>query len=165
MLSVAGASIIGSAGGGSAPPAPVTAGAPVEASTLTPGDRPARPRVPAPPKKAKKAPARASRAAARLPLEPRAIARILLAQRGWGGQFGCLDALWTRESNWRTTAANPSSSAYGIPQSLPGEKMAAFGADWRTNPVTQIRWGLSYIAGRYGSPCGAWSFSQANGFY
>ncbi len=95
---------------------------------------------------------------------PRAIARDQLAARGWSDQFGCLDNLWTRESGWRTTASNPS-GAYGIPQALPGSKMASAGADWRTNPATQIRWGLGYISGRYGDPCGAWSHFQNRGWY
>ncbi len=69
------------------------------------------------------------------------------------------------ESGWRVDADNPSSSAYGIPQALPGSKMASAGADWATNPVTQIRWGLGYIADRYGSPCSAWSFKNGNGWY
>lgn len=98
--------------------------------------------------------------------DPRMIAQALLAEYGWSGdQFGCLDSLWTRESNWRVTAANPSSGAYGIPQSLPGSKMATVAPDWRTNPVTQIRWGLGYIGDRYGSPCGAWSFFQGHNWY
>ena len=98
--------------------------------------------------------------------DPRTIARALLAEFGFSeDQFGCLDSLWTRESNWRVNADNPSSSAYGIPQALPGSKMSSAGADWATNPVTQIRWGLGYIQERYGSPCGAWSHSQARGFY
>lgn len=80
-------------------------------------------------------------------------------------QWSCLDALWQRESNWNPSAMNPSSGAYGIPQSLPGSKMASAGADWRTNPATQIRWGLGYIKGRYGSPCGAWGHSQSVGWY
>lgn len=89
-----------------------------------------------------------------------------LESRGWtgSGQWGCLESLWQRESGWRATAANPS-GAYGIPQALPGSKMASAGADWRTNPETQIRWGLGYIADRYGTPCGAWSHSQSNGWY
>ncbi|MEO6205131.1 MAG: hypothetical protein ABIO67_07100 [Mycobacteriales bacterium] len=95
---------------------------------------------------------------------PRAIAKGQLAQRGWSDQFGCLDNLWTRESGWRTTAAN-SSGAYGIPQALPGSKMASEGSDWRTNPATQIRWGLGYIASRYGDPCGAWANFQNKGWY
>jgi hypothetical protein len=98
--------------------------------------------------------------------DPRLIAQALLAEFGWSGdQFGCLDALWTRESNWRVSAANSSSGAYGIPQSLPGSKMATVAPDWRTNPITQIRWGLGYIEDRYGSPCGAWSHSQGHGWY
>ena len=67
-------------------------------------------------------------------------------------QFSCLDRLWTRESKWSLTATNPSSGAYGIPQALPGTKMASAGSDWRHNPLTQITWGLSYIRTRYGSP-------------
>ena len=80
-------------------------------------------------------------------------------------QFGCLDSLWERESHWNVYADNPNSSAYGIPQALPGSKMASAGADWATNPVTQIRWGLGYIQDRYGSPCGAWGHSQSHGWY
>lgn len=100
------------------------------------------------------------------PGDNRAIGADLAAARGWGGQqFQCLLELWERESNWRHTAQNPSSGAYGIPQSLPGSKMATAGADWRTNPATQITWGLDYIAGRYGTPCGALSHSHARGWY
>lgn len=80
-------------------------------------------------------------------------------------QFFCLDALWQRESGWNPGAMNPSSGAYGIPQALPAGKMAAFGGDWAYNPVTQVRWGLSYISASYGSPCGAWSFWQSRHYY
>jgi len=97
--------------------------------------------------------------------DPRGVARLLLADRGWGDQFGCLDALWTKESGWDYQARNPSSGASGIPQALPGDKMAAAGADWRTNPLTQIRWGLRYIAEVYGTPCGAWAHSRATNWY
>ncbi|GAA1175750.1 hypothetical protein GCM10009584_16470 [Ornithinimicrobium humiphilum] len=98
--------------------------------------------------------------------DSRSIARSMLASYGWGDdQFGCLDALWQRESGWSHTATNPSSGAYGIPQSLPASKMASAGADWQTNPATQIRWGLGYISGRYGSPCNAWAHSQSVGWY
>ena len=97
--------------------------------------------------------------------DPRDIARALLVEYGWSqDQFGCLDALFTRESGWSTTASNPS-GAYGIPQALPGSKMASEGADWQYNPETQIRWGLGYIQARYGSPCGAWGHSQSSGWY
>ncbi len=89
---------------------------------------------------------------------PRAVAQRLMPAFGFGGsQWGCLDSLWNGESGWRWSAANPSSGAYGIPQSLPASKMGAAGPDWLTNPVTQIRWGLGYIRGAYGSPCAAWS--------
>jgi hypothetical protein len=88
----------------------------------------------------------------------------MLAARGWSSQWGCLDSLWQRESGWRVYASNPS-GAYGIPQALPGSKMASEGSDWRTNPATQIRWGLGYIGSRYGGPCAAWSHSQATGWY
>jgi hypothetical protein len=95
-----------------------------------------------------------------------AIAKGLLAGHGWSsGQFTCLVSLWNRESGWNYRAYNASSGAYGIPQALPGSKMASVGSDWRTNPTTQIRWGLNYIAARYGTPCNAWAHSQATGWY
>ncbi len=98
--------------------------------------------------------------------DPRTIARALLAEFGFSAdQFGCLDSLWMSESGWRVTADNPNSSAYGIPQALPGSKMSSAGADWATNPVTQIRWGLGYIRDRFGSPCSAWGFKQSHGWY
>lgn len=94
------------------------------------------------------------------------IGHQLTAARGWGDdQFACLLQLFNRESGWRVDASNSSSGAYGIPQALPGSKMASVGADWRTNPATQITWGLNYIAGRYGDPCGAWGHSQSAGWY
>lgn len=80
-------------------------------------------------------------------------------------QMRCLDALWKRESNWRWNARNKSSGAYGIPQALPAEKMSSAGADWRTNPRTQVRWGLRYITARYGSPCGALEHHNRRGWY
>ena len=70
-----------------------------------------------------------------------------------------------RESLWNPRADNPTSSAYGIPQALPGSRMASEGADWKTNPATQIKWGLKYVAERYGTPCSAWSFKAAHGWY
>ena len=109
---------------------------------------------------------RAARAAERAVANPRSVARAMLADHGWGdGQFNCLDSLWTRESNWNYRAENPSSGAYGIPQALPGDKMASAGSDWRTNPATQIEWGLGYISDVYGTPCGAWEHSQSAGWY
>jgi len=94
------------------------------------------------------------------------IAKGLLGDFGFGDdQFGCLVNLWNRESRWNVSATNRYSGAYGIPQALPGSKMAKFGADWRTNPVTQIKWGLSYIKGRYGTPCGAWSHFLSHNWY
>ena len=94
------------------------------------------------------------------------VARQLVAARGWGGdQFQCLEKLWTKESQWNPSATNPSSGAYGIPQSLPASKMASAGADWKTNPATQVTWGLNYIAGSYGTPCAAWGHSQAKNWY
>lgn len=98
--------------------------------------------------------------------DPRAVAARLAAERGWGAeQFSCLNKLWTRESQWQYTADNPTSSAYGIPQALPGKKMASAGADWETNPATQIRWGLNYIGNVYGTPCGAWAHSESHNWY
>jgi hypothetical protein len=91
------------------------------------------------------------------PAAAQAYARSVLGSYGWGDdQFGCLVSLWTQESGWRANALNSSSGAYGIPQALPASKLAAAGADWRTNAETQVNWGLAYIKGRYGSPCGAW---------
>jgi len=96
----------------------------------------------------------------------RAIGCALLPKFGFSiSQMPALDKLWAHESGWNHKAANPSSGAYGIPQALPGSKMATAGDDWRTNPATQIRWGLSYIKSRYGSPNGAWSFWQAHNWY
>ena len=88
------------------------------------------------------------------------------SEYSWGeNQHSCLVDLWNRESGWRHTADNPNSSAYGIPQALPGKKMASAGADWRTNPETQIKWGLNYIDKRYKTPCGAWSAFKKKGWY
>jgi hypothetical protein len=98
--------------------------------------------------------------------DPQAIADALLSSYGWSSsEMSCLVPLWMGESGWRVNAENSSSGAYGIPQSLPGSKMATIGADWRTNAVTQIKWGLGYIQERYGSPCGAWGFKQGHGWY
>ncbi len=94
------------------------------------------------------------------------FAKEQLEAAGLGeGEFICLVDLWNRESRWNHLAENSSSGAYGIPQSLPGNKMASAGADWETNPQTQIRWGLGYITARYGTPCGAWAHSEAKGWY
>jgi hypothetical protein len=99
--------------------------------------------------------------------DPREIARQMAKNKyGWGAaQFTCYNNIIIRESNWIVTADNPNSSAYGIPQSLPGSKMAEFGADWRTSAATQIAWGLHYVDQRYGTPCQAWSFKHAHGWY
>jgi hypothetical protein len=107
----------------------------------------------------------AATAVAVAPGSPQQIAMSMLGSYGWASsQFSCLNDLWSRESGWRTTAENPS-GAYGIPQALPGSKMASAGADWQTSATTQIRWGLGYIKGQYGSPCGAWSHEEATGWY
>lgn len=109
---------------------------------------------------------RASRSRqAALLADPRELGRAMLTELGQSDQFDCLDRLWTRESNWHVHDVNSSSGAYGIPQSLPASKLASAGDDWRDNPATQIRWGLGYIADRYGSPCAAWSHSQSNNWY
>ena len=98
--------------------------------------------------------------------DPRTIARAMLSDFGFGDdQFSCLDSLYMSESGWNIHADNPSSSAYGIPQALPGSKMASAGTDWETNAATQIKWGLEYIKGSYGTPCGAWSFKQGHNWY
>ena len=96
----------------------------------------------------------------------KAFALEQVTDRGWDyDQFSCLVKLWERESNWRWNATNKSSGAYGIPQSLPATKMAKAGADYRTNPETQVRWGIGYIAGRYGSPCAALVHSDEHNWY
>jgi hypothetical protein len=98
--------------------------------------------------------------------DPRDLARALMPQFGMSsGEFGCLDNIWSQESGWNVHAANPSSSAYGIPQALPGSKMSSAGPNWEDNAETQIRWGLGYIRDRYGSACGAWSFKSGHGWY
>jgi hypothetical protein len=96
---------------------------------------------------------------------PQQIAEGMLGQFGWSGQFSCLDSLWNVESGWNPTAENPNSGAYGIPQALPGSKMASAGPDWQTDAATQILWGLRYIQSTYGSPCAAWSHEEATGWY
>ncbi len=89
-------------------------------------------------------------------------ARMASSRYGWGSdQFSCLNSLWERESGWNVHASNPS-GAYGIPQALPGSKM---GGDWRNDAAQQISWGLGYIKGRYGDPCGAWGSFQDKGWY
>jgi len=104
-----------------------------------------------------------------VPSNPGANAELghrMMLEAGFGeDQWPCLYNLWMRESGWRTEAGNPYSGAYGIPQSLPASKMATFGDDYRTNPATQIAWGLNYIRNRYGTPCNAWAFFQRNNWY
>ncbi|WP_249028222.1 lytic transglycosylase domain-containing protein [Rathayibacter tritici] len=107
-----------------------------------------------------------ARAAAPDPGSAKAIAYDMIVQRGWAdSEYDCLVLLWNRESGWNVYAENKSSGAYGIPQALPGSKMATSGSDWATNASTQIVWGIDYISGRYGSPCGAWGHSQSLGWY
>jgi hypothetical protein len=111
------------------------------------------------PSQAKPAPAVASGSAQQ-------IAMGMLGSYGWSSsQFSCLSSLWNEESGWNVYATNPSSGAYGIPQALPGSKMASAGPDWQTDAATQIRWGLTYIKSLYGSPCGAWAHEEADGWY
>jgi hypothetical protein len=100
------------------------------------------------------------------PNTAQSIAYNLMASFGFSPTtyFGCLLDLWNHESGWVYDAEN-ASGAYGIPQALPGSKMASAGPDWQTNPATQIKWGLGYIKQLYGNPCGAWSFEEANGYY
>ncbi|MGZ4579904.1 MAG: LysM peptidoglycan-binding domain-containing protein [Nocardioidaceae bacterium] len=111
----------------------------------------------------------ASRSGARMPA--RGGAQTVGAFKAWaraqvgGSQFAALDAIWTRESGWNRFAKNPGSGAYGIPQALPSSKMATAGGDWSWNGYTQMRWGLDYIRGRYGSPSRAWAFWQAHHWY
>jgi hypothetical protein len=94
-----------------------------------------------------------------------AIGCALMLQAGYGlDQMPCLRNLWMKESGWRESAGRPG-GAYGIPQANPGSKMSVYGADWQTNPATQINWGLSYIRSKYKTPCGAWANFQSRGYY
>lgn len=110
--------------------------------------------------------AAAAQAAANTPAGAKATAASLASsQYGWGAaQFQCLNSLWTKESGWDYQAYNPS-GATGIPQALPGSKMATIASDWQSNATTQVTWGLQYIKDAYGTPCAAWSHSQATNFY
>jgi LysM repeat protein len=98
---------------------------------------------------------------------PTTVAGIQAAARSLvpSGQFSCFSSIVQRESGWNPRATNPSSGAYGLMQALPGSRMASVGADWRTNPLTQLKWGLNYMNERYGSPCQAWNFWQAHNWY
>ena len=97
---------------------------------------------------------------------PQQIAATMLGSFGWSAsEFGCLDPLWEHESGWSVTADNVGTGAYGIPQALPGSRMASAGPDWQTDAATQIKWGLEYIKDTYGSPCAAWDHEQATGWY
>lgn len=138
------------------------------AAEVKPAEAPAAPAVPAP---AAPAPAAAPApepepVAVNDPAGAQAYAASKLGAYGWApSQMQCLLKLWTKESDWETTATNPTSGAYGVVQSLPAEKMASAGADYRTNYRTQINWGLEYVKDRYGSPCGALNFHYANNWY
>jgi resuscitation-promoting factor RpfB len=96
-----------------------------------------------------------------------ALGKAMASSRGWGSgpQWTCLDELWTRESGWLMVWNYQGSGAYGIPQALPAGQMASAGADYMTDPATQVRWGLGYIASRYGTPCGAWNHEEAVSWY
>jgi hypothetical protein len=105
--------------------------------------------------------------AAREPLGAKRFAKEMMAtEYGWGeGQYKCLNRLWTKESNWNYQARNPRSGAHGIAQALPASKMEKVGTDWRTNPITQIQWGLLYVSERYDTPCAAWNKFRRSNFY
>jgi len=104
---------------------------------------------------------------ARTPDGAREVARSLMDEKyGWGDkQYACLDDLWIKESNWNYRASNKRTGAHGIPQALPATKMDSAGTDWRTNPVTQISWGLRYIEVRYDTPCKAWAKFKRSNWY
>lgn len=104
---------------------------------------------------------------ARTPDGAREVAKALMDDKyGWGEkQYVCLDDLWTKESHWNYRASNKRSGAHGIPQALPATKMEVIGTDWRTNPVTQISWGLRYIDIRYDTPCKAWAKFKRSNYY
>ena len=112
------------------------------------------------------APAQPSQTAPAASGSPQQIAEAMLGSFGWSSsQFSCLEPLWAYESGWSVSAYNAGSGAFGIPQALPGSRMASAGPDWQTDAATQIRWGLEYIKGTYGSPCGAWAHEEATGWY
>jgi hypothetical protein len=104
---------------------------------------------------------------ARKPAGAKYVARsIMESDYSWGAdQYGCLNRLWTKESHWNYKAHNYRSGAHGIAQALPASKMEVVGTDWRTNPVTQIRWGLRYIDIRYETPCKAWAKFKRSKYY
>ena len=144
-----------------APSAAATAKAAPKPVTPKAAPKPAPLKVASAPK-----PAPAKPAPVNDPAGAQAYAASMLSSFGWSaGEMDSLRILWTKESNWTTTATNPSSGAYGIVQSLPASKLASEGADWQTNYKTQIRWGLKYIKERYGSPSAALSFHYANNWY
>jgi outer membrane biosynthesis protein TonB len=147
-----------------AAPAPAAEPAPAPAPEAAPAAEPAP--APAPEPAPAAAPEPAPAVAVNDPAGAQAYAAGQLGSYGWApDQMQCLQTLWTKESDWTTTATNPSSGAYGIVQSLPAEKMASAGADYLTNYRTQINWGLDYIQERYQSPCGALNFHYANNWY
>ena len=104
---------------------------------------------------------------ARTPIGAKQVAEMILTQEyGFNeSQFECLNSLWTKESHWNYKAHNYRSGAHGIAQALPAEKMSVVGTDWRTNPVTQIRWGIRYITMRYDTPCKAWAKWKSHRYY
>jgi hypothetical protein len=117
---------------------------------------------------AKAASAKASSSSSSFPVQSSyTVAQIqsMAASMVPSGQFQCLSNIVDHESSWNYRAVNASSGAYGLFQALPGSKMSSVGSDWQTNPATQIKWGLNYMDSRYGSPCEAWSFWQANSWY
>jgi hypothetical protein len=148
------------------PASPAPEPAPAEISVAPQAAEPAPAPAPEPAPAPAPAPEPAPVVAVNDPAGAQAYAASQLASYGWSAdQMQCLTTLWTKESNWTTTATNPSSGAYGIVQSLPAEKMASAGADYLTNYRTQINWGLDYIQERYQSPCGALNFHLSNNWY
>ncbi len=150
-----------------AAPAPAPAASPAPAPAHAPAPAPAPSHAPAPAPAPVQAPAPApAPVAVDDPAGAQAYAAAQLGSYGWApDQMQCLQKLWTKESDWKTTATNASSGAYGVVQSLPASKMASAGADYMTNYRTQINWGLNYVKSRYGSPCGALDFHYANNWY
>jgi hypothetical protein len=141
----------------------------VSSPKLATAQKPVHHSAPPPPSSSGPAPSGSGPAPAAAPVDPgsaQSIAFNMLSQFGWNPatEFGCLDNIYSRESGWSVTAENPS-GAYGIPQALPGEKMASAGPNWQTDAATQIRWGLGYIQSVYGDPCSAWAHWQANSSY
>lgn len=136
-----------------------------EYELMTPPIPTSRPVTKTPVVKSSTATKEAPRTTKKVPVVSKTAAQKYALERLGNTQYSCIYKLFMRESGWRWNAYNKNSGAYGIPQALPGSKMASAGDDWKTNPITQVKWGIRYVNGRYGSACGAWNHFQRSGWY